>query len=265
MLTEVKKNIKLIAMYFRFNLSASMEYRTSFLIQTFGMILNNASFIFFWWILFENVESIGGYGFKEVMMLWAISSASYGISFVLFGNTRRITHMIVNGELDPYLLQPKDVLINIISSSTVISAWGDIFYGIILFIGINGLHVMSLLLFILFSITAALLFSSVLIFVNSLTFYMGNSQGISGLVLEFMITFSIYPEGIYKGFTKYVIYSIVPAAFITLIPVRLLQYFSWKWFIILLAVSLAWIIFAYWFFYKGLKKYESGNLIVNKL
>lgn len=265
MLMEVKKNLKLIAMYFRFNLSASMEYRTSFLIQTFGMILNNASFIFFWWVLFGNIESIGGYGFKDVMMLWAISSVSYGISFVIFGNARRITQMIVNGELDPYLLQPKDVLINIISSSTVISAWGDIIYGIILFVGVNGVHIADFILFLLFSVNAALLFSSVLIFANSLAFYMGNSQGISGLVLEFMISFSIYPEGIYKGFAKYIIYTIVPAAFITLIPVRLLQYFSWRWFIILLAVSVAWIIFAYWFFYKGLKKYESGNLIVNKL
>ncbi|SDY63028.1 ABC-2 type transport system permease protein [Proteiniborus ethanoligenes] len=265
MLTEVKKTLNLIAKYFCFNLSASMEYRTSFIIQTFGMIINNASFIFFWWILFENVESIGGYGFKEVMMLWAISSVSYGISFVLFGNIRRITHMIVNGELDPYLLQPKDVLINIISSSTVVSAWGDILYGIILFIGINGVNLADFLLFLFFCTTGALIFSSVLILVNSLTFYMGNSQGISGLVLEFMITFSIYPEGIYKGVAKYIIYTIIPAAFISLVPVRLLQYFSFKWFLVLLFFTAAWIIFAYWFFYKGLKKYESGNLIVNKL
>lgn len=265
MLTEVKKNIKLIGMYFKFNLSSSMEYRTSFLIQTFGMILNNASFIFFWWILFENVESIGGYGFREVMMLWAISSTSFGLTFVLFGNIRRISEMIFNGEIDPYLLQPKDALVNIISSNTVISAWGDVFYGIILFIGVYGFDLKSFLLFIFFNITATLIFSSILIFVNSLTFYMGNSQGVAGLVFEFMITFSIYPEGIYKGVAKLVIYTIIPAAFVSLIPVSLIISFSWKWFFILIGVVIFWVSFSYWFFYKGLKKYESGNLIINKL
>ena len=265
MLTEAKKNLKLIGMYFKFNLSSSMEYRASFLIQTFGMILNNSTFIFFWWILFNNVKSIGGYGFKEVMTIWSISSAAYGITFVMFGNIRRISQMIINGELDTYLLQPKDVLINIISSSTVISAWGDIFYGIILFIGVYGFNLVDFLLFILFCITGSILFSSVLIFANSLTFYMGNSQGISSLFVEFMITFSIYPEGIYKGFTKFIIYTFLPAAFISLIPVRLIKYFSWDWFLLLIVVVAGWVIFTYYFFRRGLKKYESGNLIVNKL
>ncbi|KAB3529146.1 ABC transporter permease [Alkaliphilus serpentinus] len=265
MLMEVKKNLQLIAMYFKFNLSASMEYRGSFLMQTFGMILNNSTFIFFWWILFSNINTIGGYGFKEVMGLWAIASTSYGLSFVVFGNIRRLSQMIINGELDTYLLQPKDVLINIISSSTVISAWGDIFYGIILFIGVYGLSPVSFSLFILFCITGAIMFSSVLIFANALTFYMGNSQGVFNLVLEFMITFSIYPEGIYKGFTKLIIYTFLPAAFITLFPVRLLNAFSWNWFILLMITVVGWATFTYFFFNKGLKKYESGNLIVTKL
>lgn len=265
MLMEVKRNLKLIAMYFKFNLSASMEYRASFLTQTFGMIINNASFIFFWWILFENVESIGGYGFEQVMTLWAISSSSFGIAFILFGNVRNISRMIINGELDTYLLQPKDVLINIISSSTVVSAWGDFFYGIILFIGVSGFHLGEFLLFLLFCITASLIFSSLIVFANSLTFYMGNSQGISSLVMEFMISFSIYPEGVYKGVVKFIIYTMVPAAFVSFVPVRILTAFSWKWFGILLLAVVVWTTFSYWFFYRGLRKYESGNLIISKL
>ena len=81
MLTAVKKrmhdirgNTMMIGEYFKLNLSAAMEYRTSFLIQTFGMILNNLSFAFFWWLLFERFESIGGYGFTDVMLLWAFTS-----------------------------------------------------------------------------------------------------------------------------------------------------------------------------------------------
>lgn len=265
MLTEVKKNLSLIAMYFKFNLSASMEYRGSFLLQIFGMVLNNSTFIFFWWILFSNINSIGGYGFKEVMVLWAISSTSYGLTFVLFGNIRRISQMIINGELDTYLLQPKDVLINIIASSTITSAWGDIFYGVILFIGLYGLNPLAFLLFLLFCITGAIIFSSVLIFANALTFYIGDSQGIYSLAVEFLITFSIYPEGIYKGFTKLLIYTLLPAAFISLIPVRLIIHFSLKWLLLLIFVVLGWAVFSYVFFKRGLERYESGNLIVNKL
>ncbi|MDF2519984.1 MAG: hypothetical protein K0R84_612, partial [Clostridia bacterium] len=131
MLMEVKKSIRLMLYYFKFNMSAVMEYRVSFLVQSFGMMLNNSAFIFFWWILFNNVETIGGYTFRDEMLLWALSSSSFGLCFVAFGNVSQITRMILNGELDTYLLQPKDPLINILCSKTIVSAWGDTLYGII--------------------------------------------------------------------------------------------------------------------------------------
>lgn len=265
MLTEVKNSLKLLIYYFKFNLSALMEYRVSFLIQCFGMILNNASFIFFWWILFNNVKSIGGYGFKEVMMLWAISSTSFGICFLTFGNVSRITRMILNGELDTYLLQPKDVLISVLCSKSEVSAWGDTLYGIILFFAIRGLDLRGFLLFIIFTITGALFFASVLVAFNALSFYTGSAEGIVSLITEFLISFSLYPEQIFKGGIRYVLYSLIPAGFIVYLPARVIAKFSLAGFLEVLGAALLWIIIAYAAFYRGLKRYESGNLIINKL
>lgn len=171
MLTEVKKSLKLMCYYFKFNISAVMEYRVSFLVQSLGMMLNNASFIFFWWILFNNVNTIGGYTFRDEMMLWAASSTSFGICFVLFGNANQITRMILNGELDTYLLQPKDILVNILCSKTVVSAWGDTLYGIILFFLVRGFDIKGFLLFLLFCITGALIFTSVLVTFHASNIY----------------------------------------------------------------------------------------------
>ncbi len=265
MLMEAKKNLRLIAMYFKFNLSAAMEYRGSFLIQTFGMILNNSAFIYFWWILFSNIDSIGGYGFREVMIIWSISSSAYGLGLIFFGNSIKLSNMIAKGELDSYLLQPKDVLINIIASGTIVSAWGDLFYGLILFTIVNGFNPIHTLLFLLFCVTGALVITSILIITNTLAFFIGDAQGITSLITEFLITFSIYPEGIYSGFTKLIIFTIIPAAFISHIPVRLINSFNPQLFLLLLAAVVAWLLFTYLFFKWGLKRYESGNLIVNKL
>ena len=265
MLMEVKKSLKLMLYYIRFNLSSVMEYRISFLIQSFGMALNNASFIFFWWILFNNISNIGGYGFKDVMMLWAISSSAFGICFVIFGNVTSLTRMILNGELDTYLLQPKDALVNILCSKTNVSAWGDTLYGIILFFFLRGFDLKGLLLFLLFCITGALLFASVIVTINALSFYTGSAEGIAQLTIEFLISFSIYPEGIFKGGLKYVLYSLIPAGFIVYVPARVLESFSVIGFLQVLGAAVIWIVTAYMAFYKGMKKYESGNLITNKL
>lgn len=265
MLTEVRKSLKLLFCYFKFNISSSMEYRVSFIIQTFGMILNNSAFIFFWWILFNNVKTIGGYGFKDEMMLWAMMSTSFGICFIVFGNVNSITRMILNGELDTYLLQPKDPLLNILCSKTVVSAWGDTMYGIILFFVIKGLNIKAFALFMLFCITGAIMFSSVLVFFHALSFYTGNTEGLTQLVTEFMISFSIYPEGIFSGAIRFILYTIIPAAFMVYIPAGIIHQFSIVKVMEVLGASLTWIIIAYAVFYKGLKKYESGNLIISKL
>jgi ABC-2 type transport system permease protein len=265
MLMEVKKSFKLMLYYFKFNISSVMEYRVSFLIQCFGMALNNASFIFFWWVLFTNINNIGGYGFKDVMMLWALSSSGFGICFVLFGNVNQITRMILNGELDTYLLQPKDPLINILCSKTIVSAWGDTLYGVILFFIIRGFDPKGFALFLAFAVTASLMFAAVLVTAHALSFYAGNVEGLAQLVSEFLISFSIYPEGIFKGGLKYVLYSIIPAAFMVYIPAKVINEFNIVLLLQVLVAALLWIIAAYAIFYKGLKKYESGNLIINKL
>lgn len=90
MSTEVKKHLRLIGKYFRFNLAASMEYRGRFLLQVTGMVLNNAAFAFFWWVVFHRIRVLEGYSFKDVMFIWALASSAYGFGHILFGNIGKI-------------------------------------------------------------------------------------------------------------------------------------------------------------------------------
>lgn len=265
MLMEVKKSIRLMLYYFKFNMSAVMEYRVSFLVQSFGMMLNNSAFIFFWWILFNNVETIGGYTFRDEMLLWALSSSSFGLCFVAFGNVSQITRMILNGELDTYLLQPKDPLVNVLCSKTIVSAWGDTLYGIIMFFLIRGFDIKGFLLFLTLIVTGALILASVLVSFHALSFYSGNTEALAQLVVEFLISFGIYPEGIFGRGVKYILYTIIPTAFIVYIPASVIKQFSFSMLLQVMGVAALWIVIAYTMFYKGLKRYESGNLIVNKL
>lgn len=265
MLTEVKKSIKLIGYYIKFNISSVMEYRASFLIQCFGMMLNNSAFIFFWWVLFNNVKRIGSFGFKEEMLLWAIMSASFGLCYIVFGNVNQLTKMILNGELDSYMLQPRDPLTNILCSKTVLSAWGDLLYGVILYIMMTGFHPEKLFLFLLLTTTGGLIFAALVVTFHALSFYSGNTEGLAQLATEFLISFSIYPEGIFSPTFRTVFYTIIPVAYTVYLPASILTHFSLQKLLIVLVLALFWIVLAYTMFYKGLKRYESGNLIGNKL
>lgn len=85
------------------------------------------------------------------------------------------------------------------------------------------------------------------------------------MVMEFIISFSIYPEGIFNNVIKTILYTVLPVAFIVYIPARVLVQFSIVHLACILGMAVLWITIAYTVFYRGLKKYESGNLIISKL
>lgn len=262
---EIFKHLRLIVLYFKYNLQAAMEYRVSFISQALGMALNNAFFIFFWWIIFSKVSSIGGYGFKDVMIIWALAASTYGFLHIFFGNVGQLTRIIINGELDTFLLQPKNVYVNVHCSKMVVSAWGDFVYGYILIIIVYGFDPIKLLLFTLFTAAGGLLAGAVIASADTLTFYIGNASAVTRLVTEFLLNFSLYPDSIFKREVKWIMYSLLPAGFIVFLPFRLLTAFSWYGLLGLLAIDTVYIIPGYLFFRHGLKRYESGNLITTKL
>jgi len=253
--------LRLLGHYLRFNLAAGMEYRASFITQVLGMVLNNASFIVFWLILFEQLGDIRGYGFREVMFLWALSATGYGLAGVFLGNAGGISRTIMLGELDVYLLQPKPVLPSLLASRMSVSAWGDILYGIVLYAVTQPIAAGQAALFLLFSVLFCLVLTAVRVLYHSLTFFLGNAEEFAGTASELVLSFALYPGSIFEGPSTLVLHSLVPAALVAWIPIGLFQSFSWSRLAALLGADALVVGAAVLLFRLGLRRYESGNRV----
>lgn len=84
MLTEVKNNLKLVGLSFKYNLLKAMDNRAAFISQVLGMILNDGLMIIQWIVLFSIQSNIGGYGFKEILLLWGLAAGTFGIAHMFF-------------------------------------------------------------------------------------------------------------------------------------------------------------------------------------
>jgi len=253
--------LRLLGHYLRFNLAAGMEYRASFITQVLGMVLNNASFIVFWLILFEQLGDIRGYGFREVMFLWALSATGYGLAGVFLGNAGGISRTIMLGELDVYLLQPKPVLPSLLASRMSVSAWGDILYGVVLYAVTQPVAAGQAALFLLFSVLFCLVLTAVRVLYHSLTFFLGNAEEFAGTASELVLSFALYPGSIFEGPSTLVLHSLVPAALVAWIPIGLFQSFSWGRLAALLGADALVVGAAVLLFRLGLRRYESGNRV----
>jgi len=243
------------------NVKSVLEYRVNFLVQFFGMMLNNAAFAAFWAVLIGRAGAVGGYGFSDIMFVWGLVSTSFGLAHVLAGNVRMLGKIVMEGGLDVYLLQPKDVMVNLLVSRTVVSAWGDFVYGFIVLALLPGTDPARVALFCVLAIPAAVIFAATFAAAESLSFFMGNSQAVASALSEFMLSFSLYPEGVFGKSYRWVMYSLVPSAFVAFVPLRIYRAMDWNLVPLLWGIALVYAGLSYALFQAGLKRYESGNRV----
>lgn len=255
----VKNHLKLLIEYFKISLASAMEYKTNFLIQITAMALNDAVWIVFWWIFFTRFTAVNGWVWKDMLMMYAVITVSYGLTGVFFGNKGEIARIIATGKLDFYLTLPKNSIWHMLISRSSWFAAGDLVFGLI--VACFCLTPAKIPLFIILCLTSIVIFIAFGILVGSLSFFWGGSEESSKNILWGMLALSTYPITIFQGYTKIILLTLIPAGFVSGIPVELLKSFSLTWFMLTLAFSIALLAISIIVFKKGLKRYESGNLI----
>jgi ABC-2 type transport system permease protein len=256
------KTAHLVLGYLRHNLMSAMAYRGAFFLQVFGMVLNNTMLLFFWWVLFEQLPSLQGWDLGQVMMLFAVLAFGFGMANVVCGNAFVVARIIVRGDLDYYLALPADPLVHLLVSRMSISAWGDMAFGLVIYLVAAPDPWRSLPLFLLLGVLAGLVMVSFGVLVGSLAFWVGNADNLASQAVNALITFGLYPIEIFPGAVQWLLYTLIPAAFVGSMPAGLLSDFSWGRLGLMLAFTAGLTLVARLVFQWGLRRYESGNLVV---
>lgn len=245
----------------KLNLAGAMEFRISFLMAAGLMIVNNFVWIFFWSIFFGRFDVVNGWTLQDVMMLWAVSAGGYGIAATLFGNITRLSTMVATGQLDVYLALPKPVLLHALASRMSVSAIGDATFSALLYLMFGDRTWLGFAKYALAHLVAATVFLFFMVIIHSLAFWIGNAEGLSGQMLNAMLSFSTYPTDIFKGIGRIVVFTAVPAGFISYMPIGLMRGAVQIDFLLdALGMALLLAVFGTWFFYRGLARYSSGNM-----
>lgn len=241
------------------SIKASMSKREAFLIESSLMIANNLIFFVIWWIFFRQFNEVAGWTFHDMTTLIAVGTGAYGLMQILFGGIRTLSKIIANGDLDPFMTQPKNLLLHVAGSRSLSKGWGHLMTTFVLIV-INGVNTLYDVPLILISIVCGcLVFTSINIIAHSLSFWLGSTEGVSKKYCDALFLFALYPTNIYSGMLKIIMFTLIPAGVISYLPVELIRNFSWLQFFTLIASSLVFFIFSFLIFYRGLKRYESGN------
>lgn len=246
----------------RANLATSMEYRISFLIQVVGMMLNNAVYFVFWILFFDRFRQVRGWRLHDMLVLFGIVAVGFGTSAYLFGGVRRLAETITGGGLDRHLSLPRSVLLRSLVSVSVASGFGDVIYGVLSFAASRPTGVDEVLRFAVGALAAASVFVGFVVLVQSLSFWL-ESAGILGTqAVNGMLTFAMYPIGIFEGPARLLLFTALPAGLMGFVPLRFTEAWSWSVLGALALGSLGVLALGAAVFHRGLRRYQSGSAIV---
>jgi ABC-2 type transport system permease protein len=257
----MSKELKFFIALWKINLASVMEYRVEFISQSIGMILNDGVYFVVWILFFDRFKDIRGWQLTDMFLVFGISAGAFGLTGILFGNAFNLGDIIVNGRLDYYLSLPKPALLHVLASRIVPSGFGDFLYGFISYFASGQFSLGGLGRFILAMILATIVFTSFLVIIQSLAFWLGTGGTITGIAINAMITFAIYPITVFNNAAKLILFLIIPAAFMGAVPAGFVRSFSWSLLGQMSLAAFGFLALAAFLFYLGLRRYESGSAI----
>jgi len=258
---RLRAEINFVLHLIRLNLASNMEYRASFLSQALGMFINNGIYFVFWLLFFDRFKEIRGYEIQQIYLLFAIVALGWGLAFTFAGNAPLVAEMIAQGRLDYYLTLPRPVLPHLLFSRMDPFTVGDLSFGVIAYLFTGRFDPLSILLFLGCSVLAAVICASFYTTAGCLSFIIGNANQWSFYLANTMITFSLYPFGLFQGAIRLFLYTIVPAAFVGAVPVEIVETHSLELLGLLMVAAVSSVLIMTLVFQWGLRRYESGSAI----
>lgn len=261
-MSTVGKYVRLYREYVKANIAGALEYRASFVSQVLGMFINNGLWVSFWVLYFTKFPVLKGWTVDDVLVLWCSVGLSFGLVTAFLPNVTRIPALVVQGQLDYYLALPKDVLFHLLISQFRPVNLGDVLFGPILLAVMVKLTWMKVLVYLTVSLLAACVWLGCYLLTGSLTFFLGNSEGISAQIMNTILHLATYPTPIFDNLVKVLLFTVLPAGFLTTLPVELVREFDVMGFLALAGGAAVFLGGGILLFRAGLKRYESGNLLV---
>lgn len=258
-------NFRQNALFYRYllatSLKAAVSLRWNFLFEMTLMLINNLIFFSMWWIFFMQFNDLNGWKLQDLTALMAIGTGAYGLRQICFGGIKLLAREITRGGLDPYMTQPKNLLLHILGSRSMPKGWGHLLTAILLMLFGALTQPYMIAMVILGMVCGCMVFVSMSIIAHSLAFWLGPIETLSNKYCDSLFLFALYPSNIYSDVLRFMMFTVLPAGLITYLPVELVKEFSWINFIAVVFGAIFLWNFSFWIFYKGLKRYESGNSI----
>jgi len=220
--------LKLIRTFFKINVQMSLAYRADTVVN---ILLN---LLWLGWellglsIIFSNTETLGGWGFGELIGLLGVFRLINTLMIALiWPNTEKFNQSIRDGSMDYTILQPVNSMFLVtFSRITVWRIWDLVLAFVLIVIGIRMsgdiTTPLSILTFLLLTVSGAIVIYSLWIVLIALTFWFTKFDN-NVTILQALMDAGRYPVAVYPVWLRIIVTFVIPIAVATTVPLQALR------------------------------------------
>jgi len=258
------KNLRLFFKLAKINIINQMEYRFSFFFLVLGKLGRLLLTLLFFGVIYLNVDTIAGWSFFQVLMLFATYNLVDLLASMLFSRNLmwNFPNFIESGDLDKILTKPINTQFfisfyefDVMDMTSLLPAF--ILLGVAFFKLQIKITLLQASLFLLFMLAGLIFLYSIMLIVSSLAVWTTRLYGLTSL-FDTIAKMARIPGDFYKGFVKFFLYYLLPVIIIATVPTQaLFGLLDIRYAVFLLIFVFAFFILSSKFFKFALKHYTS--------
>ncbi|MBN2118993.1 MAG: ABC-2 family transporter protein [Anaerolineales bacterium] len=257
--------LKLLSAFLKVNIQMSLAYRADTVVNILLNLMWLGWELLSLGIIFSNTDTIGGWGFGELIALLGVFRLVHTLMIALiWPNTEKFNQSIRDGSMDYTLLQPVNSMFLVtFSRITVWRAWDLILAAILIVIGVNmagdTTTLLSVLTFILLTVSGTIVIYSLWIVLIALTFWFTKFDN-NVTILQALLDAGRYPVTVYPVWLRILVTFIIPIAVATTVPLQALRGdLNLSRVLMFLVIGLASFLVASQVWKRGLKQYSGAS------
>jgi ABC-2 type transport system permease protein len=259
------RTLNLLSAFLKVNIQMSLAYRADTVVNILLNIMWLGWELLSLSIIFNNTETIGGWGFGELIALLGVFRLVHTLMIALiWPNTEKFNQSIRDGSMDYTLLQPiNSMFLVTFSRINIWRIWDLVLATVLIVVGINMsgdiITPLNILSFVLLTVSGAIVIYSLWIVLIALTFWFTKFDN-NVTILQALLDAGRYPVTVYPVWLRIIVTFIIPVAVATTVPLQALRGdLSLSRILMFFAIGIASFLVASRVWKAGLKRYSGAS------
>jgi ABC-2 type transport system permease protein len=202
---------------------AQRSYRTSFALDLLGSLLIGLTEFGEVWVVFHNVDALGGLDFNAILLLFGLSNMTFSLADLVVGHLDELPRYVRTGTLDAFYLRPQPVLAQLMTSEFQLrrlarTAVALVALGAGLAVNDVPFDVRTVSLLVLATVCGVAVFAGLFVCAAGVQFFLINGAEVTNAFTYGSSYASMQPTSIFPNPLKVLFGYVIPAAFTAYLP-----------------------------------------------